>query len=335
MISLERILWAATLPLESDESLRRAVALARAYKATLLLCHCAEAPALVSLLDDGVNVRQSKDELADSFARYLRPDLSRLRWEIIVPCDGKDIGETIVRTAREQRVDLIVMRSRRSRVAALLGTTAEQVSRTAPCPVLVVHPGQRVGGASADDRGAGFRSVLVSYDFSSSSELALSYALSIAQKFRADLHLMHVLPAPEEDDPEIAWNEMGLESAYHRATRRLQALVPEEVYRRCRVINVVRWGKPYREVLGYAAEQDVDLIAMGALGSDFGFRALFGSNADRVLRQAVCPVLVARPLQNFLRESLIAAADGTRVGNRLGASTARAKGGRSDMSREA
>jgi nucleotide-binding universal stress UspA family protein len=50
-------------------------------------------------------------------------------------------------------------------------------------------------------------------------------------------------------------------------------------------------------VLAYAEEQKIDLICVGASGTGFGMRALFGSNSDRVLRQAPCPVLIARPLR--------------------------------------
>ena len=56
-------------------------------------------------------------------------------------------------------------------------------------------------------------------------------------------------------------------------------------------------GNPYREILNYAEKNDADLISVGAHGAGFGMRALFGSNVDRVLRQAPCPVLVARPLK--------------------------------------
>ena len=45
---------------------------------------------------------------------------------------------------------------------------------------------------------------------------------------------------------------------------------------------------------------EIDLISVGAHGAGFGMRALFGSNVDRVLRQASCPVLVARPLKPIL-----------------------------------
>ena len=48
-------------------------------------------------------------------------------------------------------------------------------------------------------------------------------------------------------------------------------------------------------MLAYAEEQKVDLICMGVRGAGFGLRSLFGSNTDRVLRQAPCPVFIARP----------------------------------------
>ena len=73
--------------------------------------------------------------------------------------------------------------------------------------------------------------------------------------------------------------------------------VPSNVREKRPVTPAVRWGKPYREVLGYAREHDVNLVCMGALGRDFGRQALFGSNVDRVLRQVSCPVLIASPLR--------------------------------------
>jgi nucleotide-binding universal stress UspA family protein len=299
MISIERILCPASLPPESDEALGFAVSLAHAFKAALFVCHCAGKPSLITIgaapPPSGGQVRKM---LADSFARYLgRADDSRaLRWKVVVE-SGKDVGEEIVREARALRTDLIVMRSRRSRVAALLGSTAEHVSRTAACPVLVIRPPEQCRTPNCSNVKPRFSRVLVSHDFSSGSELALSYALSIAQKYRADLHLIHVLPEVVEDEPELAWVQPGVESAYHRAARRLQNSVPEEVYRWSKVTNAVRWGKPYREVLAYSRQNNIDLICMGAQGRDFGLEALFGSNVDRVLRQATCSVLIARPLR--------------------------------------
>jgi nucleotide-binding universal stress UspA family protein len=139
--------------------------------------------------------------------------------------------------------------------------------------------------------------VLVAYDFSDYSELALKYGLSIAQEHQAELHLLHVLPPRSVDDPEIAWYPVQGESAYHTAARRLQRVVPAEVHVWCDVKTAVSEGHPYREILHYAEKNEIDLINVGAHGAGFGMRALFGSNVDRVLRQASCPVLVARPLR--------------------------------------
>lgn len=47
--------------------------------------------------------------------------------------------------------------------------------------------------------------VLVAHDFSRYSQLALQYALNLVQLYQAELHLLHVLPPPIVDGPEIAW----------------------------------------------------------------------------------------------------------------------------------
>ncbi len=222
-------------------------------------------------------------------------DLIGARWRSIVVF-ADDAGEEIMRQAQLEHADLIVMRSRRRpHRAALLGSTAESVCRSAPCPVLVMHCDERE--FVSDELGVDLKRVLVAYDFSDYSELALKYALSIAQEHQAELHLLHVLPARSLNDPEIAWYPAKGESAYHTAARRLQRVVPAEVHLWCDVKTAVSEGHPYREILSYAEQNDIDLISVGAHGAGFGMRALFGSNVDRVLRQAPCPVLVARPLK--------------------------------------
>jgi nucleotide-binding universal stress UspA family protein len=299
MISIERVLCPVTLPAELDGALHYATSVARAYDAYLLLCHCAGTSALLTSPDtttEGARKAEIKKTMADALAPLIEGSQpAKPRLEVIVADGGEDVGEQIVRMARERQVDLMVMRARRSNVAALLGSTAEQVSRTASCPVLVVHENENT--KSSQNGRVGFSRILVSHDFSGSSEVALSYALSMAQKFQAALHLLHVLPEPEEDGPKIPQKLPNIEHAYERAVRRLQSSLPEEICSGLSVTNVVRWGKPYREILAYAREENVDLICMGALGRDFGQQALFGSNVDRVLRQASCPTLVARPLQ--------------------------------------
>jgi nucleotide-binding universal stress UspA family protein len=231
-------------------------------------------------------------------------DLKGVRWRVLV-APAVEIDEEIMRRAQMERADLIVMRSRRRpHRAALLGSTAESVSRSAPCPVLVMHNDERE--FISDELKLNLKRVLVAYDFSDYSELALRYGLSIAQENQAELHLLHVLPPRSVNEPEIAWYPFKGESAYHTAARRLQRVVPADVHLWCSVTTAVSEGNPYREILNYAENNEIGLISVGAHGAGFGMRALFGSNVDRVLRQAPCPVLVARtlkPVSSFVLDS--------------------------------
>lgn len=280
MINLKRILCPVDLSPESNEALRYAVALARTYGAELLVCHCVE----MSPLADGGGREQMKKLFEDLLREQVGVGHCRLpKCEAVVV--EEDPVSAIPRVAAERHIDLIVMRSRRRpHAASLLGSTAEAISRTAPCPVLVTHPRERewVGKTTND---VGLRRILVTTDFSNDSELALQYGLSLAQEYQGELHVLHVTAAS------------SVEQVFERAAERLHRAVPEEAYLWCRIKQVVRAGHPYREILDYAEENEIDLICMGKHGAGFAMRALFGSNTDRVLRQAPCPVLIARPLK--------------------------------------
>jgi nucleotide-binding universal stress UspA family protein len=286
MIDIKRILCPTDLSPYSGNAVRYALALARAHDAELILLHCTS----------GTDAGEEFGKLESSFLAHVSPsDLIGARWRSIV-ARADDVGEEIMKQAQLENAGLIVMRSRRRpHRAALLGSTAESVCRSAPCPVLVMHSDERE--LVSDQLGLDLKRVLVAYDFSDYSELALKYALSIAQEHQAELHLLHVLPPRSVNDPEIAWYPIKGESAYHTAAHRLQRVVPAEVHLWCDVKTAVSEGHPYREILSYAEKNDIDLISVGAHGAGFGMKALFGSNVDRVLRQSPCPVLVARPLK--------------------------------------
>lgn len=294
-MKIECILCPTDLSADSDEALRYAIALSRAYNAELILLHCA-------LTDDGLINRSAHDRAAQAIQEALirhsgSADLIGLNWKtLITNCD--DTGTAITREAARLGVDLIVMRSRRRpHRAALLGSTAESVSRTAPCPVLVMHSDERDWVADSGHQ-IELKRVLVAYDFSDYSEIALNYGLSLAQEYQSELHLLHVLPPFSLNEPEIAWYPLGKEGTYHKAARRLQQAVPGEAHLWCKIKHAVSEGQPYREILNYAERNQIDLICIGARGTGFGMRTLFGSNVDRVLRQAPCPVLVTRPLKH-------------------------------------
>ena len=296
MINVKGILCPTDLTSESDEALRYGVALAFMHGAKLYLLYCKESRS-------GDNGRESSPAIHDPeslFTASLAPHLglSSFRdfdWQGLVLEGVENVGEAIVKEAGKHQVDLIVMRSRRRpRAAVLLGSTAETVCRTAPCPVLVTHPLERewVGFSTGE---IDLNRLLVAHDFSRDSELALNYGLSLAQEYQAEVSLLHVLPTIESGEPELAWSASSIGTAYTSVTQKLQQAIPKEAFLWCNCVNVVRCGKAADEIVKYANERKVDLICIGASGSDWTLGKLFGSTVDRVLRHAPCPVLVARP----------------------------------------
>lgn len=294
MIKIERILCPTDLTTESDEALRYAIALAFAYKAKLMLLYCRQPGSIVEWSTASSAARLFELSL---FAHMDANELKALDWEAVVT-EGDDKGLAIATEAAKRNADLIVMRSRRRpRAAVLLGSTAETVSRTAPCPVLVTHPSERewVGLTTSE---IDLNRLLVAYDASSDADLALNYGVSLAQECQAELHLLHVISDLETtEEPEVAWSSADRESSYQIAARRLQQTIPKEVFLWCNIIAAVRCGQPANEILAYAKEHEIDLICMGASGKGFSLNKLFGSTVDCVLRRAPCPVLVSRPMK--------------------------------------
>ena len=299
MITFKRILCPTDLTSEADEALRYGVALATEYRAKLFLLYCKER---------GTNDATDSAHTHSMFTTSLAPHLglatfSDLDWEGLVVEESDGIGETIVREATRHDIDLIVIRSRRRpRAAALLGSTAETISRSASCPVLVIHPHEREW-VSLSSGEMDLHRILVAHDFSSDSALALTYGLSLAQEYQTELHLLHVLSSDQPEEPEAAWTDLARESAYRDAAQKLQSAVPPELFLWCNVVSVVSSGKPYEKILNYAGDHEIDLICMGESGHGSIFPKLFGSNVDRVLRQAPCPVLIARPSKQLTKNS--------------------------------
>jgi len=290
ILNFERILCPVAQSHESDEGLRYAILIARSYGARLsvLTCNDGSSPG-----DETVEAMRTgiKRAIEHSFVSFPgSADAVRLDWDLMVVSHNRP-DEAINREAASQNVDLIVMGSRRRSgpSVVVLGSTAEAVCRTAPCSVLVTRLAKTNGNLE-------LKKLLVATDFSRHSELALQYGLSLAQEYQSELHLLHVITDGKSSEAEISWTSQDTEGPYHAAARRLHGSVPAEVHLWSNVTHAVREGKTYRGIVSYAVEKDIDLICIGAHGQGLTLGTLFGTNTDRVLRQAPCPVLVTRPV---------------------------------------
>src|SRR5262245_28532006 len=142
------------------------------------------------------------------------------------------------------------------------------------------------------------KQILVPTDFSKHSQVALTYSSAFAEKFGAEMHLLHVvqdlalfIPDMVTVTPPLAPNVEQLTAAVRAAFDRL---VAENQLARFKVVREVREGAPFYEIIRYAKEKDVDLIIMGTHGHSGLVHVLMGSVAEKVVRKAPCPVLTVR-----------------------------------------
>jgi nucleotide-binding universal stress UspA family protein len=137
------------------------------------------------------------------------------------------------------------------------------------------------------------KTILCPTDFSPLSIEALDQAASLARKFGGRLIIVHVeKPPPFYDDlPDI---EEQLRYRDELLACLHDVAVPE---REIPFEHKLLVGDPAAAILRAAKDDNVDLIVMGTHGRGGFSRALLGSVADAVVRQAPCPVLLVKQPQ--------------------------------------
>jgi nucleotide-binding universal stress UspA family protein len=139
--------------------------------------------------------------------------------------------------------------------------------------------------------------ILVPTDFSESARHALTYGVSFAREYTAELVLLHVvemLPVGYATDLfPVPMGEVFEELSAH--ARKELALLHDEIAKRdVKVRVLLRQGRPAPEIIAAAREETIDMIVLGTHGRGVLDKALFGSTTERVVRGAPCPVLTCR-----------------------------------------
>lgn len=218
-------------------------------------------------------------------------------------------AEEIVDHATVNRVDLILMAThgRTGLAHAILGSVAEHVVRHTPCPVLLyrVRPERAAPSPKAEplpqpaavDPTTGMvtlRKILCPVDFTEGSEAALDVAGELAERFQAELTLLHVVYDPV-DTLAAHLPHPPLERLKQELIRQAESLAEERVGRRLAHLSTasaaVVAGLPDDEILRYAQEHGVDLIVMATQIPGGPEYVRVRSISERIVRNARCPVL--------------------------------------------
>jgi nucleotide-binding universal stress UspA family protein len=287
-IALSNVLLATDFSAESAQAVQCAVGLCDRYDAKLYVVHVLDLfplslstePAAAAGMEQ---IRHHADAQMKEFVRVHHLERKKLESALI----AGEAATAIERFACEHEIDLLVLGSRGDAGLSRLfeGSMAEEIFRTAQCPVVVVGPRARVHNSAAI-----FDHLLFSTDLSRFSRAALPYVeFLLGESQSARLTLAHFL---EEESTNVYER--------HQARRRLERELTEIVdpsHRRQIEDVVVEACPPNEGMLRMSEGSGADLLVLGVRsGGAFTRAATHGlcSIAPRIIAEASCPVLTVR-----------------------------------------
>ncbi len=148
-----------------------------------------------------------------------------------------------------------------------------------------------------------FKKILFPTDFSKMAEYTLDYAISMAEKFNAKIHLIHVVDeSVDVADFYFPYSSMEVEEdnmvkAAKKAMDRLcnLKLGGTEEYE-----TKVLEGIPHKEIVKYLNENGIDLLIMSTHSKKGIEQLLLGSTTKKVYKEVSCPVLIILPPDEIL-----------------------------------
>jgi nucleotide-binding universal stress UspA family protein len=297
--------------------------LATEFGSTLYLCHIVSGAVMISSLGHSYF---TYTELESDRIRYATDRLEELIEELDIECkiivSSGHAADEINETARENNIDMVIAATHGGSGIKrfLIGSVTDRLIKILTCPLLVLHARENHLVSPVEER-IKLTRILVGCDFSPDSRLAFDYALSLAQEFQTQLYLAHVIRSAEHtgltisdhikiqgndhtgwtrseylDLQENAANEDVKEknALSNRIEKQLSSMVPEESRNWCTPITIQLEGQPYKELINFAEQEQVDMIVLGVHGYSLLEQFLVGSTTDRVISQASCSVLVVR-----------------------------------------
>lgn len=203
---------------------------------------------------------------------------------------GFNPADALLELLGKNRFDLLLIgtHGRGGLKRFLQGRVAERMVRMSPIPVLTVHRSFTNFSISR---------VLVPIDFSIPSRSALDAAAEISRACNAKVILFHVI----EQDIYPSFYSEGEETIFDidrnlpRIVREnLEEFVADSLEPDLVEDYVVKKGLAHQEIVDYAQKNHIDLLVISSHGSTGMEYLLMGNTAEKVIRQATCPVLTVK-----------------------------------------
>lgn len=201
---------------------------------------------------------------------------------------AEDPADAILSLAEEGGYELIAMATHgRTGVARLVrGSVAERVLRHARVPVYMVSR----EGLLRENDDVRFERVMIALDGSPQAAKVIPLVLPLVVDSQAEVVLLHVSDPDKESVHPVP--EVAKKRAQEKAEATLEAVADKLVSAGVEVHVLGVYGDPAEQLLEAVERQDIDLLAMTSHGRTGLSRWRFGSVAEKVLRQARCPLLI-------------------------------------------
>jgi nucleotide-binding universal stress UspA family protein len=278
---------------------RRAGATLQVVQAHVPVASLYSGSELVADLTLDATIRENEAAYLDGVARRLTETV-RIRVSRAV-VDGP-AAEALHEQALAAAADLVVMAThgRGGLSRFWLGSVADQLIRRLPMPTLLVRPQAEAPDLARDHV---LQHILVPLDGSDLAEQALGPAVDLGTLMQADYLLVRVVDPLQSAGLDAAGLPIsglvpeGRQRLQEEAAAYLERTAHRLRERSLRVrTRVIVSCQAAEAILDQAATSSTDLIALGTHGRGGLSRLLLGSVADKVIRGAVTPVLVYRPL---------------------------------------
>ncbi|MCU0357076.1 MAG: universal stress protein [Cyclobacteriaceae bacterium] len=135
--------------------------------------------------------------------------------------------------------------------------------------------------------------ILIPTDFSPCAQNATQVGAAIAKATGAEILLLHIIYSPLglEKLPSKLADYPEMKEAVLKAKRQLNKEVSSAALKKLKVETKLDVGTPARDIVYYTKSWKADLVAIGTHGTAEADHPFVGSNAQKVLRGADCPVL--------------------------------------------
>ena len=140
--------------------------------------------------------------------------------------------------------------------------------------------------------------ILIPCDFSEHALHAFRLAVDLARTTSAEIHLLNVVELPIMHDdvltPMPSFDETLLKELSARAEAKFAELKAESAKENVNTTTKIEFGPIVPAILDYLADHQIKLIVMGTKGVSGLEEVFIGATAEKVVRNARCPVIALK-----------------------------------------